>query len=108
MLSVRWSKHTREDIRRIADYWLENNPANVAAVTAAVMGRVNWIADGHFHMGTPVKDLPNTYRSYLERAFGYKIYYRIEGKPPEGIAVISVRHARQRPLTPSTLRKYAQ
>ena len=108
MIDVRWSRRTYADIRRISDHWVERDPRKVRVVIGAIRQRVNWIADGHTEVGSPVKGMPANYHWYLERTYGYKIFYRAEGSPPTGIAVITVRHVRQRPLSPSTLRKYVR
>lgn len=107
MLSVRWSKRTSADFLRITSFWLEQEPELLPSVISAIRERVAWIADGHCLLGTPIVDRPTSYRWYLEREYGYKIYCRIEGDPPDTIAVIAIRHGRQRPLKPSTLRRYA-
>lgn len=108
MLRVRWSDRTRADFLRIASFWLEREPELLSAVISTIRERVTWIADGRHLLGAPIGDGPTSYRWYLEREHGYKIYYRIEGNPPDTVAVIAVRHGRQRPLKPSTLRKHAR
>jgi len=108
VLSVRWSKRTQADIRRIADFWLEHDPEILPVVVRAIYQRVNWLADGHQHIGPPVTGLPDNYRVYRERRFSYKIYYRIEGTPEERIAVLTIRHGRERPLRPSTIRRFVE
>ena len=64
MLSVRWSKRTQADIRRIADYWLEHDPEILPVVIRAIYQRVNWLADDHQNVGSPIAGLPRTYRTY--------------------------------------------
>ena len=106
MLRVRWSTRTQDDLRRIADYWQEQDPAKVAAVVRAIYLRVNWLADGRSQLGSPIAELPSMDRVYRERAFGYKIFYRIEGSPAEELSVLTIRHSRERPLRPSTIRRF--
>jgi plasmid stabilization system protein ParE len=108
VLSVRWSSRTRADFLRITSYWLEQEPNLLPAVISAIRRRVAWIADGRHLMGTPIGEPGKSYRWYLEREYGYKIYYRVEGDPPNTLGVIAVRHGRQRPLKATTLRKYAK
>ncbi|MHB1160808.1 MAG: type II toxin-antitoxin system RelE/ParE family toxin [Chloroflexota bacterium] len=109
MLRVRWSSHTRADFLRIAGFWLEQEPDLVPVVISAIRRRVAWIADGHHLMGTPIDGGEREgCRWYLEREYRYKIYYRIEGDPPDTMGIIAIRHGRQRPLKASTLRQYAR
>ena len=108
MLRVRWSKRTQADIRRIADYWLEHDPEVLPVAVRAIYQRVNWLADGNQQVGPPVTGLPRNYRVYRERRYGYKIYYRIEGTPTDLLAVLTIRHSRERPLSPSTLRRLVE
>lgn len=108
MLRVRWSSRTTADFLRIAGFWLEREPDLLPSVISTLRKRVAWIAEGCHLLGTPIGDEARGYRWYLEPRYGYKIYYRIEGDPPDTMAVIAVRHGRQRPLRPSTLRKYAK
>ena len=77
-------------------------------VLAAVNRRVEWVANGNHLLGTRMGDLDPAYRYVLERRFGYKIYYRIEGEPPQAIAVFAIRHGRQRPLADPSLAKFAE
>jgi plasmid stabilization system protein ParE len=106
-LEVRWSGQARADIQQIADFWREQDRPKVRLVLEAIRHRANWLADGHAEIGTPIDGLPRAYRWYRERAYGYKLFYRLEGDPPARLSVITVRHGRQRPLKPSTLRRYA-
>jgi hypothetical protein len=92
---------------RIAAFWMEQEPELLPAVVSTVRRRVAWIADGHHLLGTPVGEEAKGYRWQMEREYGYKIYYRIEGDPPDTLGVIAVRHSRQRPLNASTLQRYA-
>ena len=108
MLRVRWSNHTRADFLRITSFWLEQEPGLLPAVVSALRKRVAWIADGHHLLGTPIGDEVKGYRWCLDREYGYKIYYRIEGDPPDTVGVIAIRHGRQRPLKASTLRKHTR
>ncbi len=108
MLRVRWSSRTRTDFLRIASFWLEQEPGLLPSVISALRKRVAWIADGHHLLGTPIGNEAKSYRWHHEREYGYKIYYRIEGDPPDTVGVIAIRHGRQRPLKPSTLRKYTR
>ncbi|TAK27929.1 MAG: type II toxin-antitoxin system RelE/ParE family toxin [Chloroflexota bacterium] len=107
MLEVRWSSQTRADIRKIAEFWRDKDRTKVRAVIEAIRQRVAWLTDGHAELGSPMNDLPQSYRWYRERTFGYKIFYRTEGDPVTRIAIITIRHGRQRPLSPSTIRKRA-
>lgn len=104
MLSLRWSTQARADLLRVATYWLEQDPERLEAVLNATRRRVRWIADDHWELGTPIVGLSRDYRWFLERRYGYKVYCRREGEPPSLLSVIAVRHGRQRPLSPSTLR----
>ncbi len=108
MLRVRWSSHTRGDFLRIAGFWLDQEPDLLSTVIATIRTRVAWIANGHHLLGTPISDRTSNYRWYLEREYGYKIYYRVEGDPPDTLGVIAIRHGRQRPVKGSTLRRYAK
>jgi plasmid stabilization system protein ParE len=108
VLEVRWSKRTQADVRCIADYWIENDPDLLSTVIRAIYQRVSWLADGHDHLGTPVPGLPQNYRVYRERRYGYKIYYRLEGTPPDQLAVPTIRYGRERPLSPSTVRRLVE
>ena len=108
MLDIRWSTQTQADILRIAAYWLERDPDRLSEVLATIRARADWIADNRHQSGRLVVGLPRSYRWYLERSYGYKIYYRVEGDPPETLSVITIRHSRERPLGPSTLRSYAE
>jgi plasmid stabilization system protein ParE len=96
------------DRRRIASFWAVANPAMLPEVLAAVNARVAWIASGNHLLGTRIGGLEQIYRNSLESRFGYKIYYRLEGDPPDTIAVFAIRHGRQRPLEPRTLARYAR
>jgi plasmid stabilization system protein ParE len=107
VLRVRWSSRTLADFARIAAFWLDQEPDLLPVVIAAIRSRVGWIADGHFLSGAPI-DEAKRYRWYLEPRYGYKVYYRIEGAPAHTLAVIAIRHGRQRPLKGSTLRKYSR
>ncbi len=108
MLRVRWASHTLADRRRIATFWADANPALLPEVLAAINARVAWLAAGNHALGTQIGGLDPAYRFILERRFGYKIFYRLEGDPPTTIAVFAVRHGRQRPLNPATLARYAR
>ena len=108
MLRVRWSSRTKDDFLRITGFWLEQEPDLVPVVISSIRKRVAWIADGHHLSGTPIGGPLKDYRWYLERKYGYKIYYRIEGQPPNTIAVITIRHGRERPLKATALRRYAK
>jgi plasmid stabilization system protein ParE len=108
VLRVRWSTRTQDDLRRISAYWQEQNPATVPALVRAIYRRVNWLADGRPQLGAPIVGLPHTYRVYRERTFGYKIYYRVEGSPPDETSILTIRHSRERPLRPSTIRRFTK
>ena len=108
MLRIRWSSRTEEDLRRIAEYWANVNPDMLPAAMGAIYRRVEWLADGHHQAGVPVIGLSRDYRWYLERRYGYKIYYRLEQDPPDTISIIALRHGRERPLKLSTLRKHGR
>jgi plasmid stabilization system protein ParE len=105
---VRWSTRTKDDLRRIADYWLERNPANVPNVVRAIYQRVSWLADGRPQLGAPIPGLPHTYRVYRERTYGYKVYYRVEDSHPDELSILTIRHSRERPLRPSTIRRFTK
>ncbi len=108
MLGVRWARRTGGDFLRIAAHWQEQEPELLPAVISAIRRRVAWIADGNHLPGTPIGAEGRDCRWYLEREYGYKIYYRVEGDPPDSIGVIAIRHGKQRPLRSSTLRRYAR
>lgn len=108
MPRIRWSSRARTDFVRIAAYWQEQDPERLSAVVSTIRKRAAWIADGNYLLGARIGSEATNYRWSLEREFGYKIYYRVEGTPVESIAIIAVRHGRQRPLKPSTLRRYAK
>jgi plasmid stabilization system protein ParE len=77
-------------------------------VFAAINERVGWLASGRHLLGTQISGLDQNYRHVLDRRFGYKIFYRLEGEPPDTIAVFAIRHGRQRPLEAGTLTRYAR
>lgn len=106
MLSIGWSARAIEDLSRIEKYWLEQNPAIIPSVMPAILARVTWIGDDHALLGSQVPELPATYRWQLERTYGYKVYYRVDGDPPTSITIITIRHGRQRPLNPATIQRY--
>jgi len=89
----------------IAAYWLEQDPERVEPVLIAIRRRANWLADGKWQLGSPIAGLSGDYRWFLERKYGYKLYYRVEGDPPTVLSLIAVRHSRQRPLGASSLRE---
>jgi plasmid stabilization system protein ParE len=107
VLRVRWSDRTTADFLRIAGFWLEQEPDLLPVVISAIRRRVAWIADGHHLLGFPIGDEAKGYRWQLEREYGYKVDYRIEGDPPDTLGVIAVRHGRQRSLKSSTLQRHA-
>ncbi|MBI4320212.1 MAG: type II toxin-antitoxin system RelE/ParE family toxin [Chloroflexi bacterium] len=107
VLSIGWSSRAIGDLTRIESYWLGQNPAILPSVLQAILARVTWIGDDHASIGSPVPELPTTYRSQLERAYGYKVSYRVNGDPPTSVTIITIRHAMQRPLSPSPIRRYS-
>lgn len=106
MLKVRWSSRTKADFERIAAYWVENDPDQLRPVLTAIYERIHWLADEHYLLGASVPGLPSTYRCYRERRYGYKIYYRLESKPTVTMSILTIRHGREHPLRPSTLRRF--
>lgn|GEM_PF-6541948 len=104
MIRVEWSEWAARDLDRIFGYWEERDPEVAVAVVTTLTRRIHWLADDHYFAGKVVSDLPPAYRWYLQRRYGYKIFYRIEGDPTEVLLVIRLRHARQRPLNPVEIR----
>jgi plasmid stabilization system protein ParE len=96
------------DRRRIAAFWANVNPALLPEVLAALNVHAAWLASGNHLLGTRIVGLNDRYRSSLERRFGYKLFYRLEGDPPNTVAVFAIRHGRQRPLAASTLARQAR
>ena len=95
-------------MRHIAVFWAQANPLLISAVMEAINTRIEWLASDNHLLGTPIKDLGPEYRSIVERRFGYRIYYRLEGQPVDTLAILAVRHGRQRPLRSSSLRQFAR
>lgn len=106
MLRVDWSSRAAEDLVRIESFWLERNLAILPSVLRGLYARVTWIGNDHALLGVRVPDLPAAYRWQLERTYGYKIYYRVDGDPPTSITIITIRHGLQRLLSPATIRRY--
>lgn len=107
MLSIGWSAIAIEDLSRIESYWLQQNSAILPSVLRTILGRITWIGDGHALLGGPVDGLSTCYRCQLERTYGYKVYYRVNGDPPTNITIITIRHGLQRPLSPATIQRHA-
>jgi hypothetical protein len=108
MLRVRRAGQVRRDFIQIARFWATANPDLAPDVFAAIDARIRWIAADHYLLGSRIAGLGPEFRVTLERRFGYKIYYRIEGSPPSMLALIAVRHGRQRPMRPATLSRYSR
>ena len=107
MLSIVWSSRAISDLSRIESYWLQQNPAILPSVLYAILARATWIGDSHALIGSPVPGLRMTYRWQLERTYGYKVYYRVNGDPPTSVTIITIRHGLQRPLGPVAIRRHA-
>jgi hypothetical protein len=84
---------------------MENAPDLLPVVIQAVYQRVSWLADDHPFAAPAIPGLPDYYRVYRERRYDYKIYYRIDGTPPDRLSILTVRHTRERPPRPSTIRR---
>jgi plasmid stabilization system protein ParE len=89
-------------------FWTDAQPARLPDVFAAINARILWLCQGNYLLGTQFTGLSPAYRSIVERRYGYRIYYRIEGDPPNTIAIIAIRHGRQRPVAGEALRRTAE
>lgn len=92
-----------KDLDQVDAFWATREPKLAPTVLETIGRRILWLADAPFHLGTPAAGLPADHRYYLERRYGYKIYYRIVGNPPEALPVLRIRNARQRRLRSSEI-----
>jgi plasmid stabilization system protein ParE len=105
MLRERWTSRARADLIEIEAFWTGIQPTQLPPVFAAISERVAWLCAGNYLLGPVVGGYGPEFRSVAERRFGFRIYYRVEGDPAHTIAILRVRHGRQRPLDADSLRR---
>jgi plasmid stabilization system protein ParE len=105
MLRERWTNRARADLMWIEAFWTDAQPTLLPPVLTAISQRVAWLCAGNYLLGPEVEGYGPEFRSVAERRFGFRIYYRVEGDPAHTIAILRVRHGRQRPLDPASLRR---
>lgn len=108
MIRTQWPDRALSDLARVSRHWMSRNPEAQPAVLHEIYRRVQWLADDHYKAGMAVSGLSHKYRWIIDRTYGYKIFYRVEGDPPQVLRVITLRHSRERPLKASTLRRYVR